>query len=657
MIHVIVVSGTSEVPIAHELAALVRAAWPDVAASASDRVTIAVGVTFSSEIDLLVAIELATPRAIPARERRDGTRSPVDADVQSALIAIEVKQLDPSRFEIVGTDLVPRYGRGTNKRSVAAQLSDVSVAVRGQIERYGVESFFAFAVGWMTEMAPADLSGVVPWIVGADADWFAILDAAAQRSASLYGAKSKAHADAIATIRTIATRTRPLSPLDREKANALATDTIVADVIDDLARDVGHKQVCVAGRGGSGKTTTLALLAKRLAETRGERVLFLTFHRTLRGDIAHLVDALVDEPGARARIRVDTVTNYLIDVLSELGIAIPKTAEAIDYGALREATASLARAWVADPEKLDVALLREVSPGRFAFDAVLIDEAQDWHDEERDLVRMLFGRSNVVLADGIEQLVRRQTSCDWNVGVPKVERSRRELGRSLRMQKNLALFANAFARASGLVDWKIAPFDRLTGGRIVVVVGPQTDVTPTFAAVRTLLASGGARPVDALVCVPPTFVSSSSPGRRESIVARELRDVGETVWDASDAALRDTPPESVDAWRIVQYDSCRGLEGWVVLAYGLDRLVANKRKYPNFVDGETGDPEAVARRWLMIALTRAVHTLVVTIEDPGDPLVATIREAAAHLPNGVVEFADGATLPSVLVPGLEARNR
>ena len=76
---------------------------------------------------------------------------------------------------------------------------------------------------------------------------------------------------------------------------------------------------------------------------------------------------------------------------------------------------------------------------RFDWDHVLIDEAQDWADAKRDLLVAVYGSRRMVLADGLVQLIRRHTSCDWMRGLAKTERVVWHLGDSLRMQQNRRL--------------------------------------------------------------------------------------------------------------------------------------------------------------------------------------------------------------------------
>jgi hypothetical protein len=169
-------------------------------------------------------------------------------------------------------------------------------------------------------------------------------------------------------------------------------------------------------------------------------------------------------------------------------------------------------------------------------------------------------------------------------------------------------------------------------------------------AVRSVAAKGGAFPVDTLTCLP----ARSADAIVYSDCSQKLIAAGERVWDGTVTENRDDPPADLECWRLVKYDSCRGLEGWTTIALGLDQLIASKTKYPNLQPGEDDSPENVARRWLMMAITRVVSTLIITITDPKAPIVATLRSAAAALPNGVVEWTSPERLVDVVAPGIAA---
>jgi hypothetical protein len=494
---------------------------------------------------------------------------------------------------------------------------------------------------------PDQLGDVNPWILGNEASWLGFIDAAAQRNPEIYERRSHAYMASLDSLVNLLTRRRVVSPRDRMRASNLCNDELAEKIVSELAEVAGKKLIRLTGRGGSGKTTTLALLAKHLAIVGGERVLILTFHRALRSDIAHLIACTSDVPGvAGRRIVVETATTFFMSVLESFDYPLQTDEQdRPSYGRLDAALDELR--FMLDGEKGDdMAELKSRLPQRFDFDYVFVDEAQDWSDAERDFLREMYGSSRLVLADGLEQLVRRQTVCDWIAGIPSTERVAKHLGRSLRMSRNLAEFANAVARESGLSDWKIAPFDKLPGGRIVISVGGEVDVVALHAAVRDAAAIGKAVPIDTLTCIPPR----SKDDITYSDCARKLLAARQCVWDATKVESRDEAPDDVECWRLVKYDSCRGLEGWVTVALGLDQLIASKIKYPNLAPGETESPEGVARRWLMIALTRAVSVLIITITDPDAPVVATLRVASATLADGIVQWTTPERLADMVAP-------
>ena len=130
----------------------------------------------------------------------------------------------------------------------------------------------------------------------------------------------------------------------------------------------------------------------------------------------------------------------------------------------------------------------------------------------------------------------------------------------------------------------------------------------------------GNYPVDLLACVPPSLVCHDEDGTY-SVPGRTLRRHGVTVWDASSVDVRDYYPTDRDALRLVQYDSCRGLEGWTVINYAFDDFFEYKFQQwlstPQDLGGLFDSPEelaaAFAAQWAMIPLTRAMDTLVLNV--------------------------------------------
>jgi hypothetical protein len=169
------------------------------------------------------------------------------------------------------------------------------------------------------------------------------------------------------------------------------------------------------------------------------------------------------------------------------------------------------------------------------------------------------------------------------------------------------------------------------------VHGDLCEDRATFDDVMQSCRTAKAAPVDCLVCVPHTLVPPGALPRRSDI-GRALASWGYETWDGCDAEIRATDPQSAECVRIVQYDSARGLEGWAAFLIALDDLYAQRRKHPNLAAGETASPEDVAKRWLLMALTRAADVLVVSVRDWESETGRWIRAAAREMPKGVVEW-------------------
>lgn len=72
---------------------------------------------------------------------------------------------------------------------------------------------------------------------------------------------------------------------------------------------------------------------------------------------------------------------------------------------------------------------------------------------------------------------------------------------------------------------------------------------------------------------------------------------------------------------MLQYDSVRGLEGWSVCCMELEQMVKEKRKEysgksnPLLLQSKAYSIKKHIDNWLMIAMTRAIDTLIITLND------------------------------------------
>jgi hypothetical protein len=638
VIEIVPLSPENELPVAQRLLDLIVREWPDlVDSNATGRVRIFVGAHMLFDIDLLVEVSLAHARPVASVMMRGGAQAPATSIV-SALIAIEVKQQSRERFQIAGTEIFPLYGRTASKRSVAKQVADGTIATLDFVKRYSDERIFVHSLGWLTDMPDAELKAAPAFIVGRDSTWSSLLQAAATRSTVLFTQPTPEYRRAIETIGSVLSRRRRAIARDRAAVDRLTSATIADGKFDDVREALGQRQVRLAGRAGSGKSTTLALLAEYIACVRQERLLVLTYNHALCHEIERLIRTVVNDDALIDRhVRVATLVDFLADACTELGADISSIEGRIDYQQVEKAFSDFLAAQSAVERRADAEVLKELEPERFGFDYVCVDEAQDCFDSERDILRILYPSSSLVLADGLEQLIRRQTPCDWTTGIKKDARLHVDLSRSLRMSGNVADFVTATARAMGLDGWRITPHPDLFGGRIIVVAG--TYDTQLLQELIGSLDEANLPRKDLLVCVPPGEIVAVG-ARRDSRITLALQSWGYRTWNGCDEIVRRSEVPELDQIRVVQYDSMRGLEGWCTLLVGLDAFYSHRLAHPNLKAGEGTTPEQVARRWMLMALTRAAHTLTITLDDPSSAVAGWLRSAAATLPRDLVEWRE-----------------
>ncbi|MGB6739794.1 MAG: hypothetical protein WBE59_05005 [Candidatus Cybelea sp.] len=636
MIEIVPLSPENELPIAQHLRDLVLAEWPDLAQSPNgDRVRIFVGVRLMFEVDLAVEVSLANPRPVAGTRMRDGGTAR-EASITSALLTIEVKQQSRESFEMEGPEVFPVYGRARSKRSVGKQIEGGVIGVRNFLKRYTDEVPFIHGLGWLTDMPENELRAAPAYIVGREATWSDMLQAAATRQRILFADPAPPYRRAIETFGNVLANKRRVPPRDRAAVDRLTNATIANGRFEEVKNAVGSRQVRLAGRAGSGKSTALALLAEYVARVRQERMLVLTYNHALCHEIDRLIRSVVNDDALVDRhVRVATLVDFLAAAGAELGADIPRVDGRVDYTRLDDTFRAFLDAEPADERRGEAAILKELEPDRYAFDYVCIDEAQDCLDSERDLLRILYAPEKMVLADGIDQLVRRQTPCDWTTSVKREDRLNVDLAQSLRMSRNVAEFTTAMASAMGMEGWRITPHPELSGGRIVIQ--PRLYDRAFFDEALASLKAAKLHPRDLLVCVPPSEIIANGL-TRDSRVAQALRSWGYRVWNGCDEEVRRTEVPDDDEVRVVLYDSMRGLEGWSTVLVALDEFYAHRVAHPNLRPGDRCTPEDVAKRWLLMALTRAAQTLAITLSDPSSEVAGWLLGAAGASPGGVVEW-------------------
>lgn len=637
---------------AARLAALVRAAWPWVDSDPNTDLVVIAGMKCYNEsredLDLLLIGTVRhgavfTP-TLDFYDREGEVVRPASVSVESLCVIIELKGHDQTGIKFEAGHLFVNYGTASypDWKDATEQNQSQVHSLRNYLAKRGFSSPYIVGLIWLRHIPEPKLPPRPHNLLGSKFNWERLLSTVAQKNTpKWYGGRWNLKADSLAQPVAFApllralTATTQVSALDRTRMDKIVQTAVPSEWGELL----GQKLLILRGRGGTGKTVSLLQLAWQAHFRADARVLILTFNRALAADLRRLWTLLGFPDEGQSGVRVRTTMSYFYRVLRSLGVLPLDATDYIErYAWYKRQAIDLFAGGALGVG--DVNRLREEDADAFAWDFVFIDEAQDWPEDERDLLLLLFPDRPFALADGRDQLVRQGRPCDWGQKVQKSKVSVQPRERGLRMKANLTRFLNGLAAGLGLPGWSLEVHEEAEGGQVIVVVGDYLDRPELHAELLERNRQAGNAIIDLLACVPYTRVTRDVvSGRSVSEPARRWTGLGQPVWDGVDEDQRDMFPTSLDQFRIVQYESCRGLEGWMVFLYGLDQFFEAKRgEWRAPVDAEGGlehDPTAASRyaaRWTMIPLTRAMDTIVIELSNSDGFLGTVIMEvAASHL--------------------------
>ena len=428
--------------------------------------------------------------------------------------------------------------------------------------------------------------------------------------------------------------------LTQDRLNILAMKDAAQD-IKDLDED---KFTIFEGRAGTGKTIKLLQTAISL-KNKGKRCLLLTYNHALISDINRtlFLSGIYSKPDAPT-VQTSTMHSFFLDLFCLLGVRKDKiigdaneyfnqTGYKNDLKVLHEyVTDCLSQA--------EVTNLKDTSD-IIDWDFILIDEAQDWLEEEKEIIYKIYGPERLVVADGVDQFIRSDYKIDWQRGVGNcINNSHSDI--CLRQKPNLVRFVNGFAKELGL-DWNVEENEKYNGGRVIVVKEYNTTI---HAEILNDGTRAKAEPYDVLFLVPPQDVKD------EKFIKYDLYKQNKVfLFDGISSENREYFSLDNSECRLYQYDSCRGLEGWTVVCYDFDLLL--KKKLEVFTDkinsGEMklfmgasilGTAKVLTYLWALMPLTRAIDTLVITLKDPNSEvgqIIKKMHDDKRHY-DGIIEW-------------------
>lgn len=609
----------------------ILAVWPDLAQNTEDHIKIFVGLKLYGyrieDIDLVVIGHFINPRSFDVEFKfypREGDAIiPRRAAVKNFILVIEAKSHDPKGVKFDDKVASVRYGRG--RRTVWEPVTEKNRLQMFEFKRYladhRIKRVYIQDLIYFSGLRESDFPVRPHNCFGVDASFERILNILGQISAPQHNKRDVLIAFGGSDVfESILSPDFPLlqtlepTPLDRRRMDRIVKKALPDTWLDDL----GRSQILIRGRGGVGKTVILLQMAYRAFDREQMRSLLLTYNKALVADMRRTM-ALLGVPRSveNGGISIDTVHAFIGRLMHGLGIILDYEGFLDAYEENKELFLKYIRSETVS--KADIDDLIDHHPGEYLWDNIFIDEGQDWPSNEIELLRTIYGPEKIVVADGVDQFVRNSVA-DWSVGVSRDNLRTRRLTRCLRMKANLALFVSDLGNSLGLVDWDLEPNPDANGGRVLIVEGDLVNHTEIYEQIRAEAIALGNYPVDLLACVPPSLVRHENQNAF-SLPGRTLAASGVNIWDACSVDVREHFPTSRDALRIVQYDSCRGLEGWSVINYGFDEFWNYKRMQwlstPQDAEDlfETPEERAAifASRWAMIPLTRAMDTLVINI--------------------------------------------
>ena len=422
------------------------------------------------------------------------------------------------------------------------------------------------------------------------------------------------------------------------------------------AKSIGEKLIVISGRAGTGKTIKLLSIACDLATHQGSRSLILTYNHALVSDIKRTL-ALAEIP--------DGVDDYTVNI-STLHKFFYELVIGFDIGDSKIQTSKNNNKYLLNfvnkytehlkilKDYLDLELIgeKEISElmktrhQQVCWDYILIDEAQDWSELEKNIIFKIFGKERVIVADGVDQLIRSQSKCNWTRTLkPNFDFKKTHEKKGLRQKVNLVNFVNILADKLN-INWSLTAKEELIGGKIIIST-KEYDKSLHEREFELCIKNGNSA-YEMMFLTPPSLVEKfnlvndfgDSIQSNKFIHLEKFKSQGINVWDGTSSFSRTEYPVDLNSHKLLQYESCRGLEGWTVINLDFDEFIEYKMK--TFTEEETNELalelfEEKRNRfvylWALIPMTRAIDTLIITLKNKDSHIARIMREIYEENPD------------------------
>ena len=217
-------------------------------------------------------------------------------------------------------------------------------------------------------------------------------------------------------------------------------------------------------------------------------------------------------------------------------------------------------------------------------------------------------------------MVRTFTPARWFEGVDKKDRRFEQLKKCVRQKSSLAGFLKSMSVKFDS-EWDGEIFTRASGGNLILNCG-NFESTGVFEDLATNCKMQGIENIDWLVMIPPSAVIQGAP--KSTTISSFFNSKGFKALDLVEEKNRKEIYSDTEAFRVIQYESCRGLEGWVAVLYRFDDFLEMKLNSQfnintaipySFEDLDIKSKQFVWN-WFSMVFSRAMDTVVLNVNNP-----------------------------------------
>lgn len=315
---------------------------------------------------------------------------------------------------------------------------------------------------------------------------------------------------------------------------------------------------------------------------------------------------------------------------------------------------------------------------------LFIDEAQDCHRLEKDILISIFGSNEIVVANGgKEQLIRHVELCNWEVSkskklnISKYDR----YNKSYRVKKTIVDFCN-YVADKFQIDLNLEPLEMEDEGELLIDFRQshsKNEILEIFNYLNLKGKVNGCTPYESLLILLESNtqregITSLKEEITDSAIINEygnieeglhlkrgtwkyikaLNEDGFMFWDGTQENKTELIIPCSNESRVIYYESCRGLEAWTVSCFSLDKFFNQKREDPDaerylieelqLYQNNEQRKSMYAATWALMALTRSIDTMYIQINDKNSEFGSVVLEYLNLKKKNVRELGKGTIL-------------